>query len=848
MIDPESTALWQATLGGTSKEHERLRVSLRSVRERAAAIANDIQRWLPEYTVHDISHLDALWQTADLLIDDPAHMTPVEGYIFGVVTLVHDLGMGLTAYPGGLATLEQLPNWGDLIVQRLTSNLGRPPTDDECNHPADEIREQVTRILLREHHAERAISLPVQAWASLDSGPNMYLIEDTELRSAVGALAGRIAASHHWNVDELQSEFPKSIGAPVGLPSKWKIDPLKLACLLRVADACHLDYLRAPSFLYHLRMPASESADHWIFQQRLSSPLVEHGRLAFRSTQDFSPEEASAWWECFDALRMVDRELSQVDALLAETDRDRLTANGVVGIDAPTRLSQHIRVSGWEPVDTSLKVSDVASLVTKLGGRRLYDDDPTIVIRELVQNAADAIRARRLVDHRSDNWGEIIIRLVEENEQTILEVEDTGIGMTKSVLTEFLIDFGRSYWGSSQMLKDNPGLLSDGFQSTGRHGIGFYSVFMVANQVEVITRRFNKAHNDGLVLEFKTGLGSRPILRPAKPVELPVDGGTKVRITLVRECKLASSLVSFLTSDPVNDLARICPALDTDLVFEKVSVRSVVARASDWLSIPGDALAYRTGRFMYKGAGKSIGARLRDITAIGGETVARVALDVRGEAVVTDGGMMAGQLHGLSGLLLGSSELLSRKAPHPFVDGGDLREWANSQAELIQNEPNLNDDTKAEYAGLVAYFGGDTKNLPIGLTSDGWLSRRKLLDWSKDRKLVRVAKNGDLHAWFGDGLDLDYLDLHVGQVAPETIIIPSDTEMKVAPPGSDLFGPKSTLRVQGERDLGSIVMDTLAEAWGKTGQDQLTRSEDVEDVGEIDGSEVSGWVVSVTPS
>ena len=51
-----------------SAERERLRVAFARLREHSATIASEIARDLPDFTVHDISHLDALWHTADLIL------------------------------------------------------------------------------------------------------------------------------------------------------------------------------------------------------------------------------------------------------------------------------------------------------------------------------------------------------------------------------------------------------------------------------------------------------------------------------------------------------------------------------------------------------------------------------------------------------------------------------------------------------------------------------------------------------------------------------------------------------------------------------------------------------------
>ena len=125
--------------------------------------------------------------------------------------------------------------------------------------------------------------------------------------------------------------------------------------------------------------------------------------------------------------------------------------------------------------------------------------------------------ARRLFENREATFGSITVSL----ERTVdnrfwLDVVDNGIGMSMRVLTEFLLDFGqRTFWGSPEMQEEFPGLLSGGLKPIGKYGIGFFSVFMIAERVIVITCRSDAAVRDTLVLEFSRGLEGRPIVRPA---------------------------------------------------------------------------------------------------------------------------------------------------------------------------------------------------------------------------------------------------------------------------------------------------------------------------------------------
>jgi len=186
------------------------------------------------------THLDALWEMADLIAGEEIQLTPTEAFVLGGAFLIHDLGMGLAAYPEGRTALRQDPGWSDVVAALLTKKLGRAPSAGERSNPDESIEVEATTELLRLRHAERAENLAKVSWSSSDGKDTYYLIENPELRSAFGSAIGQIAHSHWWTIEEVRQKFSDSpqLRAPayVDMPRTWTVNQLKLACLLRGAD------------------------------------------------------------------------------------------------------------------------------------------------------------------------------------------------------------------------------------------------------------------------------------------------------------------------------------------------------------------------------------------------------------------------------------------------------------------------------------------------------------------------------------------------------------------------------------------------------------------------------------
>jgi len=116
-----------------------------------------------------------------------------------------------------------------------------------------------------------------------------------------------------------------------------------------------------------------------------------------------------------------------------------------------------------------------------------------IFLRELISNASDAIDKlyfRSLTDNsvgmsRSD----FAIELVLDKAARSIIIRDNGIGMTYDELDRNLGTIARS--GSGEFVKEND--LSDEIDIIGQFGVGFYSAFMVAEKVTVISRAFGSS-------------------------------------------------------------------------------------------------------------------------------------------------------------------------------------------------------------------------------------------------------------------------------------------------------------------------------------------------------------------
>lgn len=531
-ISIESSILWSKSFGekndGYDSHRDRLSQSLIRFRARVGHLLTFINADMKGFTVHDLSHLDALWEMADLIAGDDFELNPAEAYVLGGAILLHDAAMSVAAYTNGLGDIKSDPQWEDVLSSSRMAVKGRDDADVE-----QRVNDIAVMNFLRLKHAEQAEKLATQKWKHPSSkNDDEFLIEDSDLRAHYGDLIGRIAHSHHWDVFRLQNDIQTSLGAFGDMPASWTVDSIKVALLLRCSDAAHIDSRRAPRFLMTLTKPSSVSKIHWTFQEKLAKPILKDSKIVYTSISPFTFDEATSWHLCSDVIRMIDRELDDAQEILIERQIRPFRAAGVVGAKSTKSLVEHVRVSGWQPLPTEIQVSDVQSLASTLGGKDLYSYTFT-PIRELIQNSADAIEARSLIDPDFKlNEGEITVRIVrdESRSMTSIEVSDNGIGMSDRTLTRTMLDFGKSFWKSEEIRSEFPGLKSKFLKPRGRFGIGFFSIFMWSDSAIISSRKFNQGTNDSKTIVFKDSLNARPILRNSLSQEVSTKYQTKVKI------------------------------------------------------------------------------------------------------------------------------------------------------------------------------------------------------------------------------------------------------------------------------------------------------------------------------
>ncbi len=136
---------------------------------------------------------------------------------------------------------------------------------------------------------------------------------------------------------------------------------------------------------------------------------------------------------------------------------------------------------------------------------------PEIFLRELISNSSDALDKLRHLTLTDDSVKALVgtavapprIDLELDDEQKLLTISDTGIGMNEEDLVAHLGTIARS--GTKNFLAQLSGDARKDSNLIGQFGVGFYSVFMVADQVEVFSRKAGEDKTYKWTSDGKTG-------------------------------------------------------------------------------------------------------------------------------------------------------------------------------------------------------------------------------------------------------------------------------------------------------------------------------------------------------
>lgn len=426
------------------------------------------------YTLHDEAHIANVMYLMEALLGDHINeLTRDEAAMLILSACCHDIGMSYSEK-------EKERILGD--EERLSKYLENHPKEYNetysSNSSEPKLTESIQQNYLRSIHHERAKELLSGiAWPDV--------LRRNLRRDDLIA----VCRSHGENISSLNALNPTRT-----------IDLRLCAILLRLADILDFDASRAPQAIFEYsgfvnKTDAASKYSEVEWKKHLSSDGFDFQHISDRNYPyelDYSATCGSMQIEqdIRRYLDWVDSELTGCREQLALlTDKHR-------GLVLPRKINRNIEHEGYISGEYRLSL-DQGQVMELLVGRDLYDD-PAVFVRELLQNAIDAVRTRQKLDRNLPrDWKpQVNVSSWTDSEgYHWFRVEDNGIGMTEEIIQNYFLKVGRSYYNSDEFQKAKLKSGAIDYTPISRFGIGILSCFMgdkETNLVEISTKHFQE--------------------------------------------------------------------------------------------------------------------------------------------------------------------------------------------------------------------------------------------------------------------------------------------------------------------------------------------------------------------
>lgn len=517
-----------------------------------------------DYTDHGIEHLNGVLETAHHLISPQAreHFSAADAAALITATLFHDSALHLSE-AGFLALITGSPatwqiagfndqpwptlwddylfsarRWDERRLHQVFGDVGLDPTELQLLDPFSHY-ENLTTVdrkligeFIRLHHARLAHEFAVFGV------PGVTTIDVSGVLSAdFRDVSGLIARSHGMPVrgclDYLALHYHRREFA--------RIHAVYLMTLLRIADHLQIQAQRAPAIVFQYRhIPSSRSTLEWQAHNAITNITHTHDDPESIEIQA-QPQDVRTFLRLREWLAGIQKELDDSWAVLGETYglHPRLGSLGLIlrrvrsNLDDPLQFAKHVN---YIPSQVELTVARPDLLKLLVGP--LYDNIPSIGVRELVQNAVDAVREREFLqakhaelrgaglrEQKSDV--EVFIGKPDDQGSSWLKVSDRGAGMSLDTLRDYFLTAGASFRDSDTWKRDFAGDVAGESRvlRSGRFGVGVLACFLLGSRVEVATRHIRADHG------YKFSMTLTP-----EPLEILRDDtlrvGTSIRVEI----------------------------------------------------------------------------------------------------------------------------------------------------------------------------------------------------------------------------------------------------------------------------------------------------------------------------
>ena len=423
---------------------------------------------MPEFTLHDPEHGAKVAENMGKIIPEEVlqELNVMELTLLLLSAYMHDIGMTCSR-----DEKLQIIGHSEEFIVLFRSDIDKLKKFEYYKNAGDHrsatfMEDQVFTEYLRQNHVRRSAHFIREKLSSGNLELSYKNIPFYDLLISVcdahGEPVSALRNSDRWPRNTLRGESV--------------INVQYLGLVLRLADLLDFDAERTPKMIYEFVNPQNPvSIIEWKKHRSIIGHRITSKTVRFESRCS-SPEVERALKQF---IYWMEEERGETIALL-RWYTDDISKHYFLELNEPISIEGVKSDGSYISNDLRFQI-DYQRVLDLLIGERLYKN-PIVALRELLQNAADAIKIRlKMYETREETFNPLIKVKLEGNE---LVVTDNGVGMDEHIFADYFLQVGKSYYSSKEFYGKYAGV-----DVTSEFGIGVLSCFMIAYSMVVESRR-----------------------------------------------------------------------------------------------------------------------------------------------------------------------------------------------------------------------------------------------------------------------------------------------------------------------------------------------------------------------
>lgn len=447
-----------------------------------------IPAYMPEYTLHNIKHCDAILNNIANILPEDVKLNIVELTILIQAVILHDIGMVINREDA--KEIQETDDFKKLLIE----------FDKEDN------LDDILTEYIRRTHVKRSLEY-------IDKFKNDYETYQIKFKYKgidISDWVKNVIESHAFPVSHLKDTEKYPTDKLIG---NHKVSIQYLSILLRLGDILDFDIYRTPPFLYkHIQVHNPISQLEW--EKHLSIEGTNYSDKTIQIEAMCKAHEVESVVRDFG--KWIEKERKESLEILSSEGYH---------LNLKEEVNLKCRNDG-SYIFNELRVElSYDKILRILMGTELYEKEE-IFIRELIQNAYDACNyAKEFYLKKSlTHEPKVIIRY--NTEESTLEVEDNGSGINEEIFRNYVIKIGQSYYQSKKFELENLD-----FKPISFFGIGILSCYMVSDSIEIESLRISNNHSE-TPIHYWLSLNKKYVVQRNSQKK---NNGTIIRLKLRKE-------------------------------------------------------------------------------------------------------------------------------------------------------------------------------------------------------------------------------------------------------------------------------------------------------------------------